>query len=397
MKVLHVIPSVALSQGGPSLAVSLIASGLSKAGVKVDVATTDDDGEGGHLDVPLNTAIDQNGATFYYFRRHSRFYKASWSLTRWLSENIQRYDLLHIHALFSYSSCAAAHLAIKKGVPYIVRPLGVLNRWGMENRRKLLKRFSFRLIEQRILRNASAIHYTSRQEKSEAEQAGATTTPVVIPLGIDLSDFESLPGPDPFYAQFPVASGRKTILFLSRLDAKKGLDLLLPAFAEIHGRHPEALLVIAGSGEKSFVDQLHEMARRLAIDSHIVWAGFLNGQDKLAALAAASFFTLPSYSENFGLALVEALAAGLPCVVSDQIGIASDVEEFEAGLRVPCEVSALAAAFERLLVEPRLCEQLSINARRLANNRFSPDAMISSLVGLYNQVLAHHKNAVTVC
>ena len=397
MKVLHVIPSVALNQGGPSLAVSFMASGLSKAGVKVDVATTDDDGVGGHLDVPLNRAIDQNGATFYYFRRHSRFYKASWSLTGWLSENIHRYDLVHIHALFSYSSCAAAHLAIRKGVPYIIRPLGVLNRWGLENRRKLLKRFSFRLIEQRILRNASAIHYTSNQEKSEAELSGATTTPVVIPLGIDLSDFESLPGPERFYAQFPVASGRRIILFLSRLDRKKGLDLLLPAFAEIHGRHPESLLVIAGSGEESFVDRLHQMARQLAIDDNIVWAGFLSGQDKLAAFAAASFFALPSYSENFGLALVEALAAGLPCVVSDQIGIASDVEEFEAGLRVPCEAAALAAAFDRLIVEPRLCEQFSINARRLANNRFSPDAMTSALVSLYNRVLSRHKNAAMVC
>lgn len=376
---------------------SLIASGLSKAGVKVAVATTDDNGEGGHLDVPLNTAVDQNGAAFYYFRRNSGFYKASWPLTRWLSENIHRYDLLHVHALFSYSSCAAAHLAIKRGVPYVVRPLGVLNRWGMENRRRLLKRFSFRLIEQRILRNAAAIHYTSNQEKSEAEQAGATTAPAVIPLGIDLSDFENLPGAEQFYAQFPRARGRKTILFLSRLDAKKGLDLLLPAFADARAQHAEALLVIAGSGEKTFVDRLRETARRLAIDDHVVWAGFLSGQDKLAALAAASIYALPSYSENFGIALVEALAAGLPCVVSEHVGIASDVEEFEAGLRVPCQIPALAAAFERLLAGPSLREQLGINARRLANNRFSSDAMTASLVGLYGRVLARHKGSAVAC
>ena len=245
MRVLHVIPSLSPKDGGPSFALPLMARGLSQAGVQVDIVTTD--GEGGgqgsgargrgaevrdqrseissqrsevrdqvqHLEACLtpdtrhltpspaltpDTRPLTPAPAFFHFRRQVQFYKVSLPMTRWLSRNVERYDLVHIHALFSYASGAAAYQAYKHHVPYIVRPLGVLNRWGMANRRRWLKRLSFNTIERRILRNAAAIHYTSRQEQLEAEEAGVTTSPAVIPLGIDLSEFEHLPDPDLFLA-----------------------------------------------------------------------------------------------------------------------------------------------------------------------------------------------------
>ena len=321
---------------------------------------------------------------FFHFRRQVQFYKVSLPMTRWLSRNVERYDLVHIHALFSYASGAAAYQAYKHHVPYIVRPLGVLNRWGMANRRRWLKNLSFKTIERRILRNAAAIHYTSRQEQLEAEEAGVTTSPAVIPLGIDLSEFEHLPDPDLFFSRYPAAAGRKVILFLSRLDAKKGLDLLLPAFAEMN--RADAVLVIAGNGDQAFVDELRESAARLKIEGRTILTGFLSGQEKLAAFAAASVFTLPSYSENFGIAAVEALAAGLPCVISDQVGITTEVNEFEAGLVVQCRVPELAAALQRMMNEPQLRSRMGANSRRLASNRFSTQAMTEALVRLYKEI-----------
>jgi glycosyltransferase involved in cell wall biosynthesis len=386
MKVLHVIPSVSPKDGGPSFAMPLIARGLEASGVQVDVATTEETRE---------RRINQSEVSVYYFRRQSEFYKVSLPLSRWLSKHIRDYDLVHIHALFSYSSYTAARLATKNGVPYIVRPLGVLNRWGMQNRRRLLKRLSFRFIEQHIVRNAASIHYTSQQERLEAEEAGVRNESVVIPLGVELSRFRELPGPEPFYEKFPQARGRDIILFLSRLDPKKGLDLLLRAFAEVHRQHERRpstqdgcppLLVIAGEGDDQFVNGLRRLAGELGIANAILWTGFLGGDDKWSAMAAASLFVLPSYSENFGIALAEAMAAGLPCVVSDQVGIAVDAKEYEAGLVVPCEVGAVFSAMQLLVHDPDLRNRLGANALRLVKDRFSLEAMSNSLVKLYERV-----------
>jgi glycosyltransferase involved in cell wall biosynthesis len=387
MKVLHVIPSLVPKDGGPSFAMPLIASGLRRAGLEIDVATTAGRGEAALLNGDLTRPVTQDGVNYFYFRRQTEFYKVSRPMTRWLAQHIRKYDLVHIHALFSYAAYTASNLAIKNRVPYVVRPLGVLNRWGMENRRRLLKQLSFRLIEQRILTNAAAIHYTSRQEKLEAEHSGVTTASVVIPLGIDTSAVQTGAASARFYEQFRIAEGREMILFLSRLDPKKGLDILLRAFREVHEQRPASLLVVAGNGEIEFVAALKKLEAELGIAEHVLWTGFLDGADKLSALAAASVFALPSYSENFGLALVEAMAAGVPCVLSDQVGIAHDVEEMEAGAVVPCEAAPLASALLRLLAEPDLRQRFSENALRLANERFSLQAMTSSLIKLYTNIV----------
>jgi glycosyltransferase involved in cell wall biosynthesis len=389
MKVLHVIPSLAPSDGGPSFALPLIAGGLMRAGIGIDVAATAGAEEVALLNGTLTRPLTRDGVNYHYFRRQTDFYKVSRPLTRWLARHIGDYDLVHIHALFSFATSAAANLAIKNRVPYVIRPLGALNRWGMEHRRKLLKQLSFRFVERRILTNAAAIHYTSRQEKLEAELAGVTTTPVVIPLGIDTSLFQAGETAQ-FYERFPNCAGRQIVLYLSRLDPKKGLDILLRAFKEVHAAYPESVLVMAGDGRGQFVAGLKELARELGIDEHVVWTGFLGGDDKTAALAAASVFALPSYSENFGIALVEAMAAGMPCVLSDQVGIAPDVVEFDAGSVVPCEDAPLASALKQLLADSDLRRRFGENAVRLANARFSIEAMTGSLVKLYTDIVEQH-------
>src|SRR5262245_51284458 len=149
-RVLHVIPSVGPARGGPSVAMGILARGLAATGVDVDVATTNDDGPG-LLDIPLGRPVEREGATYWYFHRQIPFYTISWPLTRWVAGHVNGYDLVHIHALFSQPSVAAAVAARRSGVPYIVRPLGTLNRFGMEKRRPRLKRLSYRLLERRIL------------------------------------------------------------------------------------------------------------------------------------------------------------------------------------------------------------------------------------------------------
>jgi glycosyltransferase involved in cell wall biosynthesis len=387
MKVLHVIPSLSPTQGGPSFALPLMERALAGSGVVITVVTTDDDGPGRHAPVPLAQPVKTDYSTRWYFPRQTGFYKVSLPLRRWLKINVRRFDLIHIHALFSYSSTVAARAARRQGIPYLIRPLGVLNRWGMENRRQFLKSLSFRFIEKPILRHAAAMHYTSLAEQREAEQAGATAPAAVIPLGIDTAEFQNLPGPERFLNQFPQARGKKLVLFLSRLDAKKGLDLLLPAFAEIKRRQPEAMLVLVGNGAEDFTRGLHALAARLGLTDDILWPGFLAGAEKLSALSAAAVFVLPSYSENFGIALVEALAAGLPCVTTTGVAVGAEIAAEAAGLVVPPEKPALAGALEQLLADEALRFRLGGNARRLAQDRFSLAVLGGALQGLYRELV----------
>src|SRR5947207_5580982 len=283
-KVLHVIPSVGPLRGGPSEMVRNLSRSLSRHNIEVHVATTDDNGP--HtLDVPYGVPVAQDGGTYWYFPRQSRFYTFSWPLAAWLARHVSDYDVVHIHALFSFATLPAAFWARRRRVPYIVRPLGTLSEWGMKNRRPWLKNLSFRLLESRVLQKASAVHYTSDQERVEAEKLNVTTTAAIIANG--LPDAPANQAAGRFRARFPELNGRRIVLFLSRLDAKKGLDLLFRAWTKVRDRAPQASLVIAGTGPAEFVNGLKADAAALGLGSEIVWAGFLEGEAKQAALADA--------------------------------------------------------------------------------------------------------------
>jgi glycosyltransferase involved in cell wall biosynthesis len=380
-----VIPSVGPLRGGPSFALMAITRSLASEGVEVHVATTDDNGPT-RLDVQLARPLTCEKVTTWHFRRQTKFYTFSWPLTRWLAHHAQDYDLVHIHSLFSYPSLVASHSAWRAGVPYVVRPLGTLNHWGMTNRRPWLKRLSFRLVERRILQGAAAVQYTSEREREEAGRLGVCHPYVVLPPGIDPILCETRPAPDQLDPQNTGLKEGKTILFLSRIDEKKGLEHLLHAFARMVATSPEAVLVVAGSGDQRYVKFLQELCRRLDIAESVRWPGFLHGEDKLAALTAARIFVLPSHSENFGIAAVEAMAAGLPVILSEHVGISEEVGENRAGLIVPCESEALAAALERLLGDPMLCQELGRNGRRLATDCYSTGATTRQLIALYERV-----------
>jgi glycosyltransferase involved in cell wall biosynthesis len=390
-RVLHVIPSLSAAHGGPSAALPLMARSLAQAGWSVDVATTDDDGPGKRVDVPHGRRVEREGYGVFYFPKQTEFYKVSLPLGAWLRRHVRDYDVIHVHALFSHASTAAGRAARRTGVPYVIRPLGVLNRWGMENRRRWLKALSFRWVEQPLLRGAAAIHYTSEAERVEAEAAGVTTRAAVIPLGIDTAAFENLPNAELLLAKWPQLRGRKIVLFLSRLDPKKGLELLIPAFAKVRRIVPEALLVIAGDGAADYEKTCRQLAADAGISEDVVWTGYLGGEAKLAALAAASVFVLPSHSENFGIAVVEALAAGLPCVTTTGVAVSAEVLAGDAGRVVEPDSTALAAALIELLTDDGRRKKCAGNARRLASEKFSLAAMGAALAGLYEEIIAAHR------
>jgi glycosyltransferase involved in cell wall biosynthesis len=301
---------------------------------------------------------------------------------------MRAYDLVHIHALFSYPSNIAAWIAGKLGVPYVIRPLGVLNRWGMTNRRPGLKRLSFAAIESRLLANAAAVQFTSAQEQSEAEDLYRHKRPVVIPNPIVQTriDKDSLAQADKELDA--VVDGRRMILFLSRIHPKKGIELLIPAFAKLYPDHPATVLVIAGDGTPALTSRLKDLARSLLPGNAVYFASFVRESRKQALLDRADVFVLPSYSENFGVAAVEAMACGVPVVVTDQVGIHPAIAAHEAGCVVSCQVNEIARTIDKLLRNPTLRSEMGQRGRQLVAMEYSADAVAGKLLTLYSSVLS---------
>ena len=380
LKVLHVIPSVSRSEGGPSYAVFAFAQAAKTAGMETLVVTTGDD----------DPDRDQ-GIECVCFRRDFQPYKISFALGRWLDRHVREFDLVHVHALFSFSSRAAALAAQKRGVPYVIRPLGVLNRWGLANRKRFLKQIWLRFIETPILEKAAAIHYTTQAERDEAGSISekiAQLPSFIIPIPVPTS---ARVAPDRFVGSFPNAAGKKIVLFLARLDEKKGLEVLLKAFAEVKSEHRDSVLVVAGNGQRKFVEQLHRQAEDLGIAEDIIWTGFLSGSEKVAAFSTATVYVLPSHSENFGIAAAEAMASGVPTILSDQVAIAQEAAAAEAAVVVRPESTGIARAIKELLENSSRRDELGRNGKVFAERSFSPQRVSEQLVSEYRKILNRTK------
>lgn len=364
---------------------------LGRAGVQMEIATTDDDGPGRRLLQP--GAELARSVRCHRFAKRSEFYKFSPALGWWLMRHAADYDLLHIHALFSFSSVAAAWAASRAGVPYIVRPLGTLTRYGVERRRPALKQVSLRWLEGPLLRQAAAVHFTAEAEREEAALLGIPMRGAVLPLAVD-----ALPEPDceALFARFPALRRGNYVLFLSRLDPKKNVETLLGAIALLQLDHPDLQLVLVGDGDPAYVAKLKQQAVSLGIAGRLVWTGFLDGPLKAAVLKGAAVFALPSFSENFGIAAAEALLAGLPCVLGRGVAIAVEVEAAGAGLSVEPEAAATARALGHYLADPAARATAGVAARRLAVNEFSVESMGAKLLDLYSAVLKHHARTLAV-
>lgn len=386
MKVLHVIPSIEVGDGGPARAVVHMVRSLHELGICADIATTEAGSQDGPPAPPSGEPRDHEGCRTFFFPRQTGFYKISLPLYRWLRDHARSYDVVHAHSVFSFAPWAAGQAARHARVPYIVRPLGVLNRYGMEQRRPWLKALSFRWVDRPLLDGAAAIHYTSQQEVNEAARLHLRAPPAVIPPGLDMSPYTSLPPAADFRHSWPVTQGRRLLLYLSRIDEKKGLDILLPAFARLKLRHPDLMLVIAGDGDRELTARLQQQAAGLGISADILWTGFLDGRAKLAALAAADVYVLPSHSENFGIAVLEAMAAGCACVTTPGVALAHDAAE--SLCVVGLQAGPLADGIAALLENPDRAARLKSAARTCAFERFSAAATARQLANLYQKLAA---------
>ena len=384
MKVLQVIPSLSWVHGGPSRAIRLIEHALINQGVSVETVATDDDGPGQRLQRAYGKALTEEGSNRRYFRKWLDFYIVAPGMLVWLLRNVHRYDVVHVHAQFSFASLAGAWAARRAGVPYIIRPLGTLSFYSLQSRRPWVKKLSLLLFEKRLLRDAAAVHFTSELEQTEALALGVSLRSRVIPLAV-----EGVPTPSRATVEehFPELIDSDVVLYLSRIDPKKNIEGLLRAFALCTPARPQLRLLVVGDGSSTYLSSLKSLARELGIEQKVAWAGHLSGEAKAAAFGLASVFALPSFSENFGIAAVEALAAGVPSVLSEGVAIAGDARDAGATLVCTTDPSSIADAIATLLDDAEARHRMSDRARAFAERTYSVSAMGRSLIDLYNHVV----------
>jgi glycosyltransferase involved in cell wall biosynthesis len=325
MRVLHVIPAVAPRYGGPSSAIVPLCRTLVAHGIDPFIATTTADGPH-DLAVPIGEQTAWHNVPARFFPRHfGESLKYSNQLAKWLDASVASFDVVHIHGVFSHASLAAASACSRRDVPYIVRPFGTLAPWSLQQK-AVKKRVFLALVGLRMLRRAAAVHYTSEVEKRAVEHALGLSGGVVIPLGIDQAWLDA-----------PTLSDAERdrdryVLSLSRIHPKKNLDVLIRSFADVTGRGAGRWrLVVAGTGEPAYVRALQRLAADLGASDRIRFVGWIDGDEKRDVVCRASIFSLYSKHENFGLAALEAVAVGVPAMLSPAVDLAERVAHADAG------------------------------------------------------------------
>lgn len=277
-----------------------------------------------------------------------------------------RVDFITLHSVFSFPVLAGYLVARRFKTPFGLWPHGVfapVQREVGKNKKAIYSS----VLARRILDGASVLFYSAEGERNEAAPLGLTTPSVVVPHGIDSAEFEKLPERGAFRQKYLAGHQGPLVLYLGRLNVKKGIDMLVQAMARVVRKHPEARLVIAGGGHPtSFVGRVEDWVARAGIQDAVVITGALDEREKLAAFADCDVFVLPSVSENFGFAMFEAMACGRAVVCSDSLNYASEVSRFDAGIVAERTPTAFAEAIALLLRDPDRRTRLGRNGQRLA-------------------------------
>lgn len=374
--------------GGPFTALKTLLPVLIKRGIKIKVLST----------IPSNYPKEKlqfiHNLPFevLYVKEtlpHHIFSSFSIALLKELREE-KNIDLINLDGIFNFYSI----LCSMNDKPYILSNRGALmiEAYKMKKFKKIKKRIFLNVFGEKIIKKAKIIHLLTEEEKKHflyffpyAEEKIR-----VIPNGIDLKYFKNLPSKEDFFKRFPHLKGKKVILFLSRINWKKGLDLLIPAFAEISKVHRDIHLLIAGKDDgDGYEKRVKKWIEQYRLEKHVTFTGFVTGRKKLCILANSDVFVLPSYSENFGIAVIEAMACGLPVVITDKVGVHQEIRENEAGIIVSPEIQEVYVALKELLENKFLAEKISKNAKIMVKKYYGIEKVADKMIKLYEYALRH--------
>ncbi|MEM9913778.1 MAG: glycosyltransferase [Planctomycetota bacterium] len=357
MRILHVMSDLDPRSGGTTEALVGMAAAQHHAGLDVRVVVSAKEGhqnDKAEVLEALGINMQLVGPATGSLLRHPQ-------LKPVLNQATQDADVVHVHGLWEDAQHLACRAAQRTQTPYVVSPHGMLDPWSL-SQSALKKKMYLALRLRRNLNRATAMHFTTEGERRAVAPLALKCPPLVETLGLDLTEFDPPPEPGGFRALCPELGDRTIVVFLSRLHHKKGLDLLIPAFAQASDeRHVLALVGPAASDE--YEQQLRALAKDSGVADRVVFAGMLRGADRLKAFVDAAFFALPSYQENFGIVVAEALACGRPVLISDKVNLSDFVEEQQVGRVVTTDVDAVAQAIREMLADEK---GLAATGRRAA-------------------------------
>lgn len=368
MRILHAIATMAARYGGPSKACFEIARSTARRGHAVSIFTTDL-GDPDPSDGADGAPVAHDGVTIHrYPVRPPRFWGTSPRMARGLREAIPRADVVHLHSLYLFHDRVVGRECARSGVPYLVQPHGALDPWHYRH-----KRFRKRLVEawfqDAVIRRAGAVQFATEEEMRLARPRIFDARAVVVPIGIEPDEY-ALPPRGRFRAVHPQIGDRPVVVFLGRLDAKKGLDIVVRAFSDVIRGGRDAHLVVAGPDD-GMRARLEAWIDAQGLRERTTLTGMVTGADKLALLADADLFVLPSWSESFGIAVIEAMACGLPVAISDRVSVRRAVEAAGAGWVTPVAAGPLRDAIVEALGNPAEAREKGERGRALVAKRYA--------------------------
>jgi len=351
-------------EGGPPHSNFYLAKALREIGADARIITTDRNGTG-RLSLPLDRWIEREGVPVFYASTRDGAWIRSDSYAAAARDLIAQSDACILSGTFwNYTGLAAFRACRHFDVPYITMPRGLLRPWALRHK-GFKKRLYWTLLARRIVTRSSALVAVAGQELQDIAAMGLSVPTYVVPNGAfieaaddgaDLGNFE--PGLEPY------------VLFLGRIHAIKGLDVLLPAFERVAQQRPGLWMVLAGTVDDAYRAQFESMLAANSVRDRIKVLGNVAGAQKARLLAHASVFALASHSEGMPVAVLEALAAGVPAVISTGCNL-PEVPAANAGIEVTADAASVAEALSRLLDDPGLRSEQSANARKLAAEQFS--------------------------
>jgi glycosyltransferase involved in cell wall biosynthesis len=385
LRILHVIASVDPRYGGPSIVVPRMCAALAELGHRVELLTTNREPSGSFVEsagtqtlagVPISS--------------HAVHWPKAWAtsigLARWLRRRVREFDIVHVHNLYLFHTWWTARSCRQAGVPYVVSPHGALDSWHRDHHRWRKTAYTW-LVEGRALRAAAGIHYTSTMERDHGvHHFGSSPAGFVVPPGIDLPGTRLPMDDGGLTTRHPELVGRTLVCFLGRITTKKRLDLLVEAFAEVAAADLRAHLVVAGPDNEGLGEQVRAWVAQRGLGLRVSFVGLVTGAAKAALLGRSRVLVLASEDESFGVAVAEAMAAGVPVVVSKGVALHREVAAARAGLVTRLAPEPLAAAVLRFLTDHELANRAGANGRVLVRNQLSWEQAAAGLERMYEQV-----------
>ncbi len=381
MRILHTIHSLDNKLGGAVHAGLNVCKHLVAAGQPAEVFATR--GPQDEL-IYLKGAYQKVPCHFVRRKAPTRWYNGD-DLPGWLRAQLPRFDLVELHAVFSFVTIRTAQACRRLGKPYLLRPHGSLDPFDL-SKRGSLKRLLGPIFLRPVLAGCAGVMCTSQREADLVETYGATPRKFVVPLPVPLLQCQANAGAE-FRAKHGIPSGAFVVLFLSRIDYKKGLEFLLPALAAARRSHQDLWFVLAGGGERTFEEGIRQKIVGLGLSGITREVGFVSGSEKAAVFQASDLFALPSLNENFGIVIVEAMQTGKPVLISDQVYIHPEIISESAGVLCRPDPNDCTRALMEVLSNRAEARRMGERAANLAQARFSPESATRQLLNVYSEIL----------